>query len=78
MPPNHLLRDLAERMEASASCYVALQSHMAEYHDACASLDWKRADRVRVIINETVEAALDATAAVFKRLDPNGQAKNTI
>ena len=66
---NPLLRELAERMQASSACYGALSGYMADYHQACAELDWPRAERVRVILIETLEAALDATASVFKRLD---------
>jgi len=71
--PRPLLNELAERMEASAACYGALGGYMADYHKACADLDWPRAEKVRVILIETLEAALDATASVFKRLDGKGQ-----
>ena len=67
--PRPLLNELAERMEASSACYAALSVHMVDYHKACADLDWPRAEKVRVILIETMEAALDATASVFKRLD---------
>jgi hypothetical protein len=68
-----LLNELAERMEASAFCYAALAGYMADYHQACADLDWPRAEKVRVILIETLEAALDATASVFKKLEPGAK-----
>ena len=75
--PRPLLNELAERMQASSACYAALSEHMVEYHHACADLDWLRAEKVRVILIETLEAALDATASVFRKLDPKGNGKET-
>ena len=65
MSPLH--SDLAERIERVNDCWGSVMKLFAQYHQACAGQEWEQADHVRTILIETVDGALDATAAVFKR-----------
>jgi hypothetical protein len=62
---------MADRMDRASSCTLAAMALFQEYHHACSGFDWLEADRVRVRLIETIEASLDATAAVFKSLETN-------
>lgn len=68
-----LFNEVADRLENSTACYVALATLFAEYHSACAEFNWTRAEKIRGVLIETMEASLDATAAIFMALE-NGKA----
>jgi hypothetical protein len=65
------LRELSERLQISETIYASAMGLTRQYHAACSRFDWVEADRLRVIIIETFEASLDATAAIFKMLEPH-------
>lgn len=67
-------------MQLAENCRTSVMVHFTEYHEACASSDWKRADHIRMVLAEAIEASLDATAAVFRALEnnPDGKAKDLL
>jgi hypothetical protein len=65
--------DLAAREARLNDCRRAIYEHMHQFHLACSVGDYDRAEHVRLLLTESLDAALDATVAFFKGIS-NGQA----
>lgn len=71
--PNRIV-DLSDRLERHHDCTATVGDLFHRYHAACRRNAWAEADQIRVLLMESVEAQLDAVAAVFKSFgEPDGQ-----
>jgi hypothetical protein len=61
--------DMSERMARASTCTMSVLVMFERFHAACSAQDWREAERLRLLVLETVDASLDATAAVFKVFD---------